>query len=142
VSIEKSEPITQMNTQSQNELIKGEIADYQLDEDGILYAYSKNPKRTVKNISENIALVKKITGNKKVPLLIYLSDSPVPDKETRKFSTEQLPNVYTAMAMVSKPGLSKLIMNILFALKPPPIPMKSFTDDKEAKEWLMQFAGK
>ena len=120
-------------------LIEGEIADYWLDEDGILYSYSKSPERTVKNISENIELVKKITGNKKVPLLIYLRDSPVPDKETRKFSTEQLPNVYTAMAMVSKPGLSKLIMNILFALKPPPIPMKSFTDDREAKEWLNQF---
>ena len=128
-----------MNSQIQNELIKGEIADYKLDEDGILYSYSKNPKRTVKNISRNIELVKKITGNKKVPLLIYLCDSPVPDKETRKFSTEQLPNVYTAIAMVSKPGLSKLIMNILFALKPPPIPMKSFTDDKKAKEWLTQF---
>jgi hypothetical protein len=43
------------------------------------------------------------------------------------------------MAMISKPGLSKFIMNILFRFKPPPIPMKSFTDDEEAKEWLKQF---
>jgi hypothetical protein len=120
-------------------LIEGTIADYKLDSDGILYSYSKNPPRTVKNISENIALVKQITANKKVPLLIYLCKTPVPDKETRKFSTEQLPNVYTAMAMVSKPGLSKLIMNILFKLKTPPIPMKSFTDDAQAREWLMQY---
>jgi hypothetical protein len=63
----------------------------------------------------------------------------VPDKETRKFSAEQLPNVYTAMAMVSKPGLSRFIMNILFALKKPPIPMKSFTNEKEAKDWLRAF---
>ena len=119
--------------------IKGEIADYWLSDDGVLYSFSKSTLRTVKNISENIALVKQITSNKKVPLLIYLSNSPVPDKATRKFSTEQLPNVYTAMAMVSKPGLAKLIMNILFRFKPPPIPMKSFTDDKAAKEWLLQF---
>lgn len=121
------------------ELIKGEIADYWLSEEGILYSYSKSPVRTVKNVSENIVLVKQITGNKKVPLLIYLSNSPVPDKETRKFSTEQLTNVYTAMAMVSKPGLAKFIMNILFSLKKPPIPMKSFTDDEQAKKWLMQY---
>ena len=44
----------------------------------------------VKNISENISLVKEITGNKPVPLLIYLCDAPIPSKETRKFSTEQL----------------------------------------------------
>jgi hypothetical protein len=75
----------------QVQLIEGEIADYWFDPTGILYSYSKNPKRTVENIRNNIALVKKITGNKKVPLLIYLSNSPVPDKETRKFSAEQLP---------------------------------------------------
>jgi hypothetical protein len=128
-----------MKSLDNTQLIQGAIADYKLDSDGILYSYSKNPPRTVKNISENIALVKQITGNKKVPLLIYLCKTPIPDKETRKFSTEQLPNVYTAMAMVSKPGLSKLIMNILFKLKTPPIPMKSFTDDEQARDWLMQY---
>jgi len=121
------------------ELIKGEIADYYYSPEGILYSYSKPPKRTVKSISENIALVKQITGGKKVPLLIYLSNSPVPDKETRKFSTEQLPNVYTAMAVVSKGGLAQLIMNMLFKFKPPPIAMKSFADDKEARKWLQPF---
>jgi hypothetical protein len=121
------------------QLIKGEIADYWFAPDGILYSYSKNPTRTVKNITENIALVKSITNNKIIPLLIYLSNSPIPDKAARKFAAEQLPNVYSAMAMVSKPGLSKFIINILFSIKPPAIPMKSFTDDKKAKEWLKQF---
>jgi len=121
------------------QLIKGEIADYWYAPDGILYSYSKNPKRTIKNISENISLVKSITNNKIIPLLIYLSNSSVPDRATRKFAAEQLPNVYSAMAMVSKPGLSTFIMNILFSIKPAGIPMKSFTDDKKAKEWLAQF---
>jgi hypothetical protein len=120
------------------ELIRGEIADYYF-EDGILVSLSKSVLRTVDNIRGNVELVKKITNNRRVPLLIYLSDSPVPDKATRQFSTEKLPEIYSAMAMVSKPGLSKLIMNILFRFKAPPVPMKSFTDDKEAKEWLKQF---
>ena len=119
-------------------IFEGEIATYWL-EDGILISLSKSPKRTVANITGNIALVRSITNNKKIPLLIYLSKSPLPDKETRKFVTKQLPNVYTAMAMVSKAGVAKFIMNFLFSLKPPPIPMKSFTDDKEAKEWLKQY---
>jgi len=117
---------------------EGEIATYWL-EDGILVSLSKSVLRTVDNIKGNVALVKEITGNKPVPLLIYLKNSPVPNKETRQFSTTQLPVIYKAMAMVSKPGLSKFIMNILFALKQPPIPMKSFTDDKAAKEWLKQY---
>ena len=118
---------------------EGEIASYWFLDKGILVSLSKNPRRTVENISGNVTLVKSITGSKPVLLLIYLSNSPVPDKQTRKFATEQLPVIYKAMAMVSKPGLSKFIMNILFRLKPPPIPMKSFTDDKEAAKWLEQF---
>jgi hypothetical protein len=117
---------------------EGEIATYWFD-DGILVSLSKNPRRTVENISGNVALVRQITGNKPVPLLIYVFDSPVPDKETRKFSTEQLPVIYSAMAMISEPGLSRFIMNILFRFKPPPIPMKSFTDAQTAKEWLRQY---
>ena len=121
------------------QLVEGEIADYWYAPDGILYSYSKNPRRTVKNITENIALVKRINNDKIVPLLIYLSNSPVPDKAARKFAAEQVSNVYSAMAMISKPGLSKFIMNILFGIKPPAIPMKSFTDDQKAKAWLIQF---
>ncbi len=118
---------------------EGEIATYWFDESGILVSYSKSIKRTVALISGNVALVKSITNNKPVPLLIYLKDSPVPDAETRKFSTEQLPIIYKAMAMVSKPGLSQFIMKILFKFKPPPIPMKNFTNEEEAKEWLKQY---
>lgn len=127
-----------MTPPTDKQTFDGEIATYWFD-DGILVSLSKSIKRTVENITGNVALVKKITGNKPVPLLIYLSPSPVPDKATRKFSTTQLPVIYSAMAMVSKPGLALFIMNILFRLKPPPIPMKSFTDDKAAKEWLKQF---
>ena len=120
------------------QIFEGEIAIYWFD-DGILISLSKSVKRTVENISGNVAFIKQITGNKRVPLLIYLSKSPVPDAATRKFAAEQLPIIYSAMAMVSKPGLAKFIMNFLFSLKPPPIPMKNFTDDKEAKVWLQQY---
>jgi hypothetical protein len=127
-----------MSIPTNKQIYDGEIATYWFDE-GILVSQSKSPKRTVANLLDNVALVKRISNNKRVPLLIYLSNSPVPDKATRKFASEQLPIIYLAMAMVSKPGLAKFIMNILFLLKPPPIPMKSFTNDAEAKEWLKQF---
>ena|SRR6476661_8819733 len=117
---------------------EGEIATYWFEE-GILVSLSKPPRRTVANITGNVALVKQITNNRRMPLLIYLSNSPVPDKETRKFATEQLPLIYSAMAMVSKQGLATFIMNILFSLKPPPIPMKTFSDAAAAKVWLKQF---
>ena len=127
-----------MQIPTDRQIWKGEIADYWFD-NGILVSLSKSPKRTIENIGGNVELVKTITQNTRVPLLIYLSPSPVPDKATRQFEREQLPVIYSAMAMVSKPGLSKLIMNILFSFQKPPIPTKSFSDDAEAKEWLKQF---
>src|SRR4030095_1772072 len=127
-----------MKPPTDRQVWEGEIANYWF-EDGILVSLSKPPKRTVENIKANVALVKQLTNNKPVPLLIYLANTPVPDKETRKFSMEMLPEIYSAIAMVSKPGLAKLIMNILFRFKPPPIPMKSFSDETGAKKWLRQF---
>jgi len=128
-----------VETPTDRQTWEGEIATYWFDDNGILVSLSKSVLRTVENISSNVILVRSITNNKPVPLLIYLANSPIPDKQTPKFSTEQVPVIYSAMAMVCKPGLSKFIMNILFGLKPPPIPMKSFTDDKAATEWLKEF---
>jgi hypothetical protein len=119
-------------------IIKGEIADYWIHE-GILYSDSKSIKRTVDNIRANVQLVKRITGNKPMPLLIFLKNSPVPDKATRELSARMLPEIYIAMAMVSSGTLSQFIMNLLFRFKPPPIPMKSFAGEEEAKLWLKQF---
>ena len=119
----------EMTVPKDKEIFEGEIATYWFDE-GILVSLSKSVKRTVANITGNVALVKQITRNKRTPLLIYLKNSPVPDKETRKFSSEQVAVIYSAMAMVSKPGLAQFIMKIVFKLNPPTIPMKNFTDDK------------
>ena len=122
------------------QLIEGEIADYRLDETGILYSYSKSVLRTVPLMERNKELVKSIAGDKPVPLLIFLKNAPMPDKATRDYSKSILPEIYSAMAMVSKPGLSALIMKLLFALQKPPIPMKSFTDEETAKAWLLSLS--
>lgn len=127
-----------MGFKEEKEIIEGEIANYWI-EDGILFSASKPVLRTVENITRNIQLVKKITQDQKMPLLIYLTNSPVPDKATRVFSKEQLPHVYKAMAMVSKPGLAQFIMKLLFKFQEPPIPMKSFSNEADAKKWLKQF---
>lgn len=116
----------------------GEIATYWF-EDGLLVSLSNNKQRTIELIARNVAFVQQLTDNKLVPLLIYLTKSPMPDKATRSFSTQQIPVIYKAMAMVSKPGLALFIMNLLFKIKPPPITMKRFSNKQDAKTWLAQF---
>ncbi|MCF3109663.1 STAS/SEC14 domain-containing protein [Niabella sp. CC-SYL272] len=127
-----------VNIPSDRPVFEGEIATYWFEE-CILVSLSKAVKRTVANISGNVTLVKELTGGKRMPLLIYLAKSPVPDKATRKLSAELLAVNYKAMAMVSEPGLGQLIMKLVFRFKPSPIPVKSFTNDHDAKAWLRQF---
>ncbi len=63
-------------------------------DDHILVSVSKSPKRTIENITGNIALVRRIANSRKVALLTHLSNSPVPDKETRKFGRTVAKCVY------------------------------------------------
>lgn len=127
-----------MTIPTDRQVFESEIASYWW-EGSILVSLSKPPKRTVANITQNVSVVKSITGNEPAPLLIYLCKSPVPDKATRQFATTQLPVIYKAMAMLSEPGLASFIMKLLFALKPSPIPMKSFTSGEAARAWLKQY---
>lgn len=121
------------------ELYKSEIATYWLDDEGVLNSISNSVVRTVENVTASMALVKGITKDRRVPHIAYLSTSPVPDQATRNLVARELPNLYTAMAMVSQGGLGEVIMNILFKLKKPPIPMKSFATEQPARVWLQQF---
>src|ERR1044072_5191790 len=120
---------------SDRAVYEGEIATYWFEDD-ILVSRSKSVQRTVELIKGNVELVKKITGNKRVPLLIYLTNSPMPDKATRKYSSEMVPEIYSSMAMVSPSGLASFIMRAVFAMKKPPIPMKSFSNEEDARRWL------
>ena len=79
-----------MTPPKDKQIIKGEIADYYFD-GKVLVSISKGVKRTVENIGRNVELVKSITNNTPIPLLIYLADSPVPDKATRAFLKNNCP---------------------------------------------------
>jgi len=124
---------------SKEELVRGEIADYTMGEDGILTAYSHSTLRTVENITRNLSLVKTITGGKRVPLLLFLVSSPMPDKETRRLSAKIVTENYSAMAMVCRPGLGALVLRAIFGLKSAPIPTRIFTNADQARTWLGGF---
>lgn len=127
-----------MQPPTDREVFENELGTYWLD-NGFIVSISSGLKRTISNTTRDIALVKRITNNKKLPFLIYISDAPAPDADTREFVAKQLPDVYLAMAIVSKFGIGNIIKNVLFRFMPPSIPMKNFTNTEEAREWLKKF---
>jgi hypothetical protein len=71
--------------------------------------------------------------------LIDASNVKPPDKKTRAYTSAEIYNIYKAMAILSKSALGKMIVNIFFQFKKPPIPMKIFSDEQNAKVCLKQY---
>ena len=128
-----------MQIPADKQVHKGRLGTYWIDDEGILISVSTPEQRTLQNTKENVELIKRITNNRKVCVLVYLTRSKRPDKKTREYVKREMGNIYKSMAIVSKGGLGELVMNVLFKLSTPPIPMKTFSNDAEAREWLKQF---
>lgn len=112
-----------------------------IDKEGILCSISK--KNYVQETRE--AQMKRmddfirITGGKKMCMLLDITYARPSRKEDRDEAAEILAKVVKAMAMVSRSPLGRMIANLFFGLKPPPYPVKMFSDEKEAREWLRQY---
>lgn len=113
------------------------LARYWRVSEDLLYADSKPAVRTVQTISDNIRLVHELSENQPVKLIITIAKSPVPDKETRDFVAKQLPQVYSAMAMIAPNKLTGFIINLIYGLKKTPIPMKTFSNFEDAEKWIL-----
>ena len=110
------------------------------DEDGILYSVSKKvPPQTMEETKKGVEDFKKLTGGKKVCMLLDITNGQPSNKEVRDYAAAEMVNLTKAIAMISKSAMGKMIANLFFGLKPPPYPTKMFNDEKEAKEWLKQY---
>lgn len=114
------------------------------DEDGVMYSKPKpgvpEPELTREESLQQMEAFKKMIGNQKVCMILETnSNSKPPKKEDRDFIADQLNQVVKAMALISSSPLSRMIANLFFGLKPPPYPVKFFSNEMEAKEWIKQY---
>lgn len=120
-------------------IFEGELATFWFNEKGILYAVAKKTPRTLEKQKENFALIKQITGNKKVCLFSDSTNASPPNKETRDYMEKEMPNIFKAMAIVSKSVVGEIFPKAFLILNSYPIPIKYFNEEKEAAEWLKQY---
>ena len=110
------------------------------DENGILCSIAKKvPQQTVEEAKETMEELRKITGGKKVCLLSDSTDSLPLNKEMRDYVAEVMPEIAIAVAIISRSAVGKMVANLFFSIKKQPYPVKMFTDETEAKEWLKQY---
>jgi hypothetical protein len=119
-----------------------------LDDDGVLYSVPKPGVTPPDSLSreetlEEMRKFKEATGltnGKKACMILETnSNSKPPKKEDRDFIAEQLNDITKAMAVISSSPLSRMIANLFFGLKPPAYPVKFFSNEKDAKEWIQQY---
>jgi hypothetical protein len=115
-----------------------------LDEQGILYSTPKpgieQPVLTREETLAQMAKLKELIGNKKVCMILESnSNSKPPKKEDRDFIAEQLTEITKAMGIISTSPLSRMVANLFFGLKPPPYPVKFFSNEQDARAWIKQY---
>ena len=122
------------------EVIDWETSTMWFDKDGVLYSISKKvPPQTMEQVKQSLEDFKKIIGNKKISMIIDVTNTGESTKETRDFAAVEFPKFVKAIAMISKSPLGKMLANLFFKVKKQPYPVKMFNDEREAKEWIMQY---
>lgn len=106
----------------------------------IVCAVSKGRgSRSIEETKELIENFKKLTGDKKICLLIDVSNTMETPREVRDYAAEEFPKFIKAIAMLSDSALGKMIANLFFTVKHQPYPTKFFNDEEEAIKWLQQY---
>ena len=129
-----------MTPSTNTEVIELPNSTVWFDEDGILCSIAKKvPQQTIEEAKKIMEELRIITGGTKVCILSDSTDSPPPDKEMRDYVAEVIPEIAKAVAVISRSAVGKMAANLFFSIKKQPYPIKMFTDETEAKEWLKQY---
>ncbi len=85
----------------------------------------------------------KLCKGKNVPILGDLSKAKFISKESREYlSGDEAMKAASSLANITRTPFSKVIGNFLIGLNKPPYPVRLFTSEEKAIEWLKLFIEK
>ena len=123
-----------------NEVVETQTCKIWLEDDIIHIVSLPGTEETLETAKENLAAVKKLVKNGKKPLLADMSQIKSVSREAREcYSRKESEEFTSAMALIAKSAVSKVIGNFFLGLNKPPYPIKLFTSEKEAIDWLKEF---
>jgi hypothetical protein len=109
-----------------------------IDNEGILHKVSKNVPRTPADVKHLYSSIRTMTNGKKVCALMEVSKEGISDKETRDILKKEIPETFSALAIMSSTPLGKMIGSLIAVLAPSNIPAKVFDSEAEARKWLKE----
>ena len=117
-----------------------QTSTYWFDDDGIMCSISKKADplslEETKKLLENFRATLK---QEKICMFIDVTHSRETTRDVRNYVAEEFPKFVKAIAMISDSALGRMLANLFFSLKSQPYPAKMFSNEQEAKEWLVQY---
>ena len=113
-----------------------------IDDGGILCTISNNNKRTIEGMKTVMDVYKNLTkgkGGEKFCLLSDITNVGPINRETRIYLGRELPKYIKAAASISQSPMGRMLANVFLGLGTTTFPAKVFSNEKNAREWLMQF---
>ncbi len=114
-----------------------------INNEGILFSTpkpGKPPEMDEEQIEVEMKKFMEIIGEGKICMVSEANpQSRPPNKEERDRAAELINPITEAMAIITTSPVSRMIANLFFGLKPPPYPVKMFSNEKDAVEWIRQF---
>lgn len=123
------------------EVIETRNAKVWLGDDGIIRSLQKHgAEETLDTAKENIAAILKVSKGKKRPLLVDMVAQKSITFEAREFySDEARGSEGSALALLVGSPVSRVIGSVMIRISKPVLPIKLFTSEGDAIEWLRGF---
>ena len=121
-------------------VVETPTSTYWIDSEGILCVISKKANEVdLETRKKNFNEFRSVTGNKKMCMLIDITNSAPVTRETRNFNAKELPRAFKAIAFVCRSPLAKMLAHLFLGFNSDNLPTKIFSREAEAREWLRQY---
>ncbi|HWY35469.1 MAG TPA: hypothetical protein VNX68_12560 [Nitrosopumilaceae archaeon] len=123
------------------ETIKTRTAEIYLDDQHILHiVFLSDVTIDVDDAADNFLVVKHLTNNESCVKLMDIRNHFDIDNEAKKFSnSREYYGKTKARALLVNSEVKKITLNFFGRVNPGKIPIKFFTDENEAIEWLKKY---
>ena len=130
-----------METQMQSEPVTTRTAKLWLGTDGILRKiFLNNADETLQDALESEEVIKRLSGDKKRPILVDFTALHSMDVAARDYYiSDRAGSLLAACGGVTHSMIGRVISNFFIGFNKPPTPVKLFKTEEESIEWLKQF---
>jgi len=124
-----------------NGVIETQTTKMWISEKGIVRVdYKTGVAETISEAKDNFNALKKLSAGKRFSVLVDIRKVKSQDRKSRQlFAGKKSDKIMIATGLIIGSPLSRVIGNFFLGLNKPQRPVKLFTSENEAIEWLKQF---